>query len=198
MSTARVRNTVRLIGLVAVVTAGALVVRPPQPASAQVQGPTTRPFSVTARRYRFEPARIEVFQDDLVKIELRTEDIAHSWTVDDYRIAKRVGPGSRSPSSSAPTRPARSRSTATCRPRTAAARCAASSSSSLGSSASSTDHRRRSRRHDDRILEEPQEPSCRFVSSRLTVAGNHERSDRRYRSANAWAAAMRSRTGGWL
>ena len=93
MSTVRVRNIVRLIGLVAVITAGALVVRPTQRAAAQEQGPTTRPFSVTARRYRFEPARIEVLQDDLVKIELRTEDIAHSWTVDDYRIAKRVGPG---------------------------------------------------------------------------------------------------------
>ncbi len=60
---------------------------------AQDQGPTARPFCVTARRYRFEPARIEVFQDDVVKIELRAEDIAHSWTVDEYRIAKRASPG---------------------------------------------------------------------------------------------------------
>jgi len=55
--------------------------------------PTPRPFSVVARRYKFEPARIEVFQDDLVRIDLKTEDIAHSWTVDEYRIAKRAGPG---------------------------------------------------------------------------------------------------------
>ena len=59
----------------------------------QIQGPTERPFSVTARRYRFVPARIEVFEGDLVKIELRTDDIAHSLTIDDYRIAKRSGPG---------------------------------------------------------------------------------------------------------
>lgn len=59
----------------------------------QEQGPAARPVAVTARRYKFEPARIEVSQDDLVKIELRTEDIAHSWTVDAYRISKRVGPG---------------------------------------------------------------------------------------------------------
>ena len=45
------------------------------------------------RRYAFNPPRIEVNQDDLVKIELRTEDIAHSLTIDAYRIAKRVGPG---------------------------------------------------------------------------------------------------------
>ena len=61
--------------------------------TAQDQAPTAKPFSVRAHRYAFEPARIEVNQDDLVKIELRTDDIAHSLTIDDYRIAKRVGPG---------------------------------------------------------------------------------------------------------
>ena len=59
----------------------------------QEQGPTARPFTITARRYRYEPARIEVVQDDVIKIQLRAEDIAHSWTVDDYRIAKRASPG---------------------------------------------------------------------------------------------------------
>ena len=52
-----------------------------------------RPFSVLARRYRFDPPRIEVDEDDLVRIELTTEDIAHSMTIDAYRIAKRAGPG---------------------------------------------------------------------------------------------------------
>ena len=62
-------------------------------ATAQDQGPTAKPFSVNLRRFAFDPSRIEVNQDDLVKIELRTEDIAHSLTIDEYRIAKRVGPG---------------------------------------------------------------------------------------------------------
>lgn len=62
-------------------------------ASAVAQAPTTRTFSISARKYGFSPSRIEVSQDDLVKIELQTEDIPHSWTVDEYRIAKRVGPG---------------------------------------------------------------------------------------------------------
>ena len=61
--------------------------------SAQEQAPTARPFSVTASRYTFDPPRIEVFQDDLVRIDLKTEDIAHSMTVDAYRISKRVSPG---------------------------------------------------------------------------------------------------------
>ena len=58
----------------------------------QDQGPVPRRFSITLRRYAFVPARIEVVRDDVVQIELTTEDIAHSWTVDEYRIAKRVGP----------------------------------------------------------------------------------------------------------
>jgi heme/copper-type cytochrome/quinol oxidase subunit 2 len=61
--------------------------------SGQDQGATVKPFAVTAHRYAFEPARIEVNQDDLVKVELSTSDIAHSLTIDDYRIAKRAGPG---------------------------------------------------------------------------------------------------------
>ena len=61
--------------------------------AAQDQGPTVKPFAVSAHRFAFDPPRIEVNQDDLVKIELRTDDIAHSLTLDEYRIAKRVGPG---------------------------------------------------------------------------------------------------------
>jgi heme/copper-type cytochrome/quinol oxidase subunit 2 len=62
-------------------------------AAIQDQGPTAKPFLVTAHRYAFDPPRIEVNQDDLVTIELRTDDIAHSLTIDEYRIAKRVTPG---------------------------------------------------------------------------------------------------------
>jgi heme/copper-type cytochrome/quinol oxidase subunit 2 len=62
-------------------------------AAPQDQGPTAKPFAVTVRKYSFDPPRIEVNQDDLVKIELRTEDIAHSLTIDDYRIAKKVDAG---------------------------------------------------------------------------------------------------------
>ena len=61
-------------------------------ATAQDQGPTAKPFSVGVRRFAFDPARIEVNQDDLVKIDLHADDIAHSLTIDSYRIAKRVGP----------------------------------------------------------------------------------------------------------
>ena len=62
-------------------------------AAGQDRGPTVRRVSVVARRYAFDPPRIDVEQDDLVRIELRTLDIAHSITIDAYRIAKRVNPG---------------------------------------------------------------------------------------------------------
>jgi heme/copper-type cytochrome/quinol oxidase subunit 2 len=52
-----------------------------------------RSFSVAARKYAFAPAVIEVSQDDLVRITLTTDDIPHSFTVDKYRIAKRVERG---------------------------------------------------------------------------------------------------------
>ena len=58
----------------------------------QEQSPTRRNFTVKARKYSFSPARIEVVQNDLVKVTLDTEDIAHSFTVDEYRIAKRASP----------------------------------------------------------------------------------------------------------
>jgi cytochrome c oxidase subunit II len=50
-------------------------------------------FSVSTHKYAFSPARLEVQQDDLVRITLTSEDIPHSFTVDKYRIAKRVEPG---------------------------------------------------------------------------------------------------------
>jgi heme/copper-type cytochrome/quinol oxidase subunit 2 len=75
----------RLVLCVLLLAAGTL--------AAQEPGPTARPFGVSARRYRFDPPRIEVFQDDLVRVELRTDDIAHSMIIDGYRISKRVSPG---------------------------------------------------------------------------------------------------------
>ena len=62
-------------------------------AGGQDRVPAQRALTVVARKYSFEPVRIEVNQDDLVKVTLTTPDIAHSFTVDAYRIARRVAPG---------------------------------------------------------------------------------------------------------
>src|SRR5829696_3793710 len=60
---------------------------------AQEQAPVQREVTVTAKKYAFSPGRIEVNQNDLVRVTLRSDDIPHSFTVDSYRIAKRVGAG---------------------------------------------------------------------------------------------------------
>lgn len=51
-----------------------------------------RTFTVSSHKYAFSPARIEVRQDDLVRVTFSTDDIPHSFTIDKYRIAKRVEP----------------------------------------------------------------------------------------------------------
>ena len=60
---------------------------------AQEQAPVQREVAVTAKKYAFEPGRIEVNQNDLVRVTLHSGDIPHSFTIDGYRIAKRVGAG---------------------------------------------------------------------------------------------------------
>jgi heme/copper-type cytochrome/quinol oxidase subunit 2 len=53
----------------------------------------TREFTITGDQFAFKPVRIEVQKDDLVKITFTAKDIAHSFTIDQYRIAKRAGAG---------------------------------------------------------------------------------------------------------
>lgn len=60
---------------------------------AQEQAPTRRDFTISAHKFAFSPNRIEVQHGDIVRITLQAEDIAHSFTIDDYRIAKRAAPG---------------------------------------------------------------------------------------------------------
>ncbi len=79
----------RMIALALV--GAALAVVPP---SAAQETPTPqRAFAVVARKYAFEPARLEVNLNDLVKVTMSSPDIAHSFTIDAYRIAKRVSGG---------------------------------------------------------------------------------------------------------
>lgn len=59
----------------------------------QEQAPNRRDFAITIRDYRFTPDRIEVTQDDLVKITLHADDQAHSFAIDEYRIVKRIPAG---------------------------------------------------------------------------------------------------------
>jgi heme/copper-type cytochrome/quinol oxidase subunit 2 len=78
-----------VLGLVVAVSSGALLV---------AQAQNTRTISVTAKKYTYVVSdatgpEIRVKKDDLVTITLTTEDIAHTFTISDYRIDKRVEPG---------------------------------------------------------------------------------------------------------
>lgn len=52
-----------------------------------------RVFTMTARRYQFDPEVLDVRRNDVVRLTITSEDIAHSFTVDAYRIQKRIPPG---------------------------------------------------------------------------------------------------------
>ena len=55
------------------------------------QGP--REITINAHRYEYAPDRIEVTQDEVIRVTLIADDIPHSFTLDAYRIAKRAAPG---------------------------------------------------------------------------------------------------------
>jgi cytochrome c oxidase subunit 2 len=72
---------------------GAAVARADDRVALQNERASRSEWTVVARRYAFTPSRIEVKYGDCVKIAVRTEDIAHSFTIDEYRISKRIAPG---------------------------------------------------------------------------------------------------------
>ncbi len=78
-----------LVGAGAGLLAGPFVAR----LFAQDQAPNRPEFTIIARDFHFTPERIEVTQDDLVKLTVRSEDLAHSFAIDEYRIVKRVPAG---------------------------------------------------------------------------------------------------------
>jgi heme/copper-type cytochrome/quinol oxidase subunit 2 len=65
----------------------------PEVIAGQEQAPNRREFTVTARDYRFSPDRLEVLQDDLVKVTVQSADHAYSLTIDEYRVSRRVPAG---------------------------------------------------------------------------------------------------------
>jgi heme/copper-type cytochrome/quinol oxidase subunit 2 len=56
-----------------------------------------RDFNVVARKYSFSVAgdgsELRVHQNDLVHVTFSTEDIPHSFTINEYRIMRRAEPG---------------------------------------------------------------------------------------------------------
>jgi heme/copper-type cytochrome/quinol oxidase subunit 2 len=50
-------------------------------------------ITIRAVQYSFTPARVEVEKGDIVRLTVIAEDIPYGFTIDEYRIAKRVSPG---------------------------------------------------------------------------------------------------------
>ena len=61
--------------------------------SAQDQAPERRDLTIIARDFTFTPNRIEVGRDDLLRLTVRSEDVAYGFTIDEYRVSKRVPAG---------------------------------------------------------------------------------------------------------
>ena len=85
----RSRTDAILLAVVLVTVCGAAYVSGGRQDAAQ----GLRAFTIVARKYAFAPVRLEVAQDDLVTVTMTSADIAHSFTIDQYRIAKRAGAG---------------------------------------------------------------------------------------------------------
>jgi heme/copper-type cytochrome/quinol oxidase subunit 2 len=62
-------------------------------ASAQDQAPSRHELTIVGKDFRWAPDRIEVRQEDLVRLTIRSEDIPYSFTIDEYRIVRRVPAG---------------------------------------------------------------------------------------------------------
>lgn len=62
-------------------------------ALAQDPAPNRRDITLVARDHRFVPDRIEVVQDDLVRVTFTGEGRPASFAIDAYRIVKRVDAG---------------------------------------------------------------------------------------------------------
>jgi heme/copper-type cytochrome/quinol oxidase subunit 2 len=82
-----------LVGTGLYLTAGPLVRRVFAAPAAQDQAPTRREFTVVGRDYNFSPSRIEANQDDLIKLTVQSADHAYGFTIDEYRLSKRVPAG---------------------------------------------------------------------------------------------------------
>jgi len=62
-------------------------------AAAQDQAPNRRDVAIVAKDFQFTPSRIEVVQDDLVRVSLTSEGRPYSFAIDAYRIVKRASAG---------------------------------------------------------------------------------------------------------
>ena len=88
--TLRFKAVLMTAGAVALAAVGAFSSRL---LGAQETVPARREFRVSSKKFAYTPGRLDVRQDDIVKIVFSTDDIAHSFTIDAYRVSKRANAG---------------------------------------------------------------------------------------------------------
>ena len=85
-----VKTTLLGIGAVATFLVSIALVATPDARLAQG---AVREFTIRGDNFAYTPARIEVQRDDIVKVTFTAVDMAHTFTADEYRIAKRANAG---------------------------------------------------------------------------------------------------------
>ena len=70
-----------------------LLLAPSAPRLAAQDAPARRDVTIVVQGARYSPARVEVALNDLVTLTVRSEDGAHSFAIDEYRIARRIPAG---------------------------------------------------------------------------------------------------------
>ena len=86
--------TRRTVGVLLIGAGACLLAGPVSRLLAQEQAPNRREFSIIARDYTFTPNRVEVMQDDLVKLTVESADHAYSFAIDGpYKISRRIPAG---------------------------------------------------------------------------------------------------------
>ena len=84
----------RHVGLLLLSAGACLLARPSITyLSAQDRAPNRHEVTLVAKDFRWTPDRIALGQDDLVRLTIRSEDIAYSFAIDEYRIVRRVPAG---------------------------------------------------------------------------------------------------------
>ena len=84
----------RYVGLLFLGAGAYCLTRPPLfTLSAQDQAPGRHEFTLVAKDFHWSPDRLEVNQNDLIRLTIRSDDIAYSFAIDEYRIVRRVPAG---------------------------------------------------------------------------------------------------------
>ncbi len=59
----------------------------------QVIQPTPKEFSMTAKRWAFEPSEIRVKEGDTARLKVKSIDVTHGFSLPDFNVDEKLEPG---------------------------------------------------------------------------------------------------------